>query len=162
MKKVLESQVKIRFHDCDPFNHLNNSRYLDYIFAAREDQVLEHYDFDIYRIAREHHRGWVVAQSQIAYLAPAFLNETVTIQTQLLSFTEQRLLMEAVMWNADKTVPKAVLWATFAHINLATQRSHPHSAELTELFSQVVNPLPEPLPFEARAAAIKLQKLITA
>ena len=33
MKKLpntLQSTVKIRFQDCDPFNHLNNAAYLNY------------------------------------------------------------------------------------------------------------------------------------
>ena len=46
-KKVLESKMKVRFHDCDPFNHLNNSRYIDYIVTARGDQLLENYNLDI-------------------------------------------------------------------------------------------------------------------
>lgn len=37
-KKLLESKAKVRFHDCDPFNHLNNSRYIDYMVTARGDQ----------------------------------------------------------------------------------------------------------------------------
>lgn len=55
MIKTPESRVKVRFPDCDPFNHLNNSRYLDYIMTARGDQLIEHYGFDIYRLAREKH-----------------------------------------------------------------------------------------------------------
>ncbi|MEO6346652.1 MAG: acyl-CoA thioesterase, partial [Aquaticitalea sp.] len=42
-KQSLESKMKIRFHDCDPFNHLNNSKYIDYILTARGDQLIENY-----------------------------------------------------------------------------------------------------------------------
>jgi acyl-CoA thioester hydrolase len=41
LKKTLQSKMKIRFHDCDPFHHLNNSRYIDYIVTARGDQLLK-------------------------------------------------------------------------------------------------------------------------
>lgn len=40
LKKIIESKVKIRFPDCDPFNHLNNSKYIDYFINAREDQLI--------------------------------------------------------------------------------------------------------------------------
>ena len=40
LEKTIESKVKIRFPDCDPFNHLNNSKYIDYIINAREDHLL--------------------------------------------------------------------------------------------------------------------------
>jgi len=73
LKKVLESKAKIRFHDCDPFNHLNNSRYIDYIVTARGDQLIDNYNFDIYQLAREQGIGWVTAQTQISYFSPAYL-----------------------------------------------------------------------------------------
>ncbi len=41
LKKILESTVRIHYQDCDPFNHLNNSKYIDYIVAARTEQLLE-------------------------------------------------------------------------------------------------------------------------
>lgn len=34
-----KSTAKIRFIDCDPIGHLNNSKYLDYMLNAREDHV---------------------------------------------------------------------------------------------------------------------------
>ena len=34
MEKVLKSRAKVRFQDCDPFNHLNNARYIDYFLKV--------------------------------------------------------------------------------------------------------------------------------
>jgi acyl-CoA thioester hydrolase len=155
LKKILESKAKVRFHDCDPFNHLNNSRYIDYIVTARGDQLMEHYSLDIYALAQERGVGWVAAQTQIAYLAPARLMEEVIIQTQLLSFTEKALQVEALMWNSDKKVLKAVMWSKLVHYNLHTQRSHPHSEELQQLFHHVVNPLNASTDFDTRVKSLK-------
>jgi len=47
MEKLLTKLVKIRFQDCDPFNHLNNSKYIDYFINTREDQLLEYYGLEI-------------------------------------------------------------------------------------------------------------------
>jgi YbgC/YbaW family acyl-CoA thioester hydrolase len=158
LKKVLESKMKIRFHDCDPFNHLNNSRYLDYIMTARTDQLIEFYDFDIFKLAREKGIGWVSSQTQIAYLFPAFLMEEVIIETQLIELTEKSLLFEALMWNKDKTTLKAIMWGKLVHYNLTTQRSIAHSEELTQFFKQVVNPLPTKISFEERISSVKNPK----
>ena len=51
--KFWESKVLIRFSDCDPFNHLNNARYIDYFINAREDQLLANINFNIYIILRQ-------------------------------------------------------------------------------------------------------------
>lgn len=155
MNKLLESTTRVRFHDCDPFNHLNNSRYLDYLMTARTDQLEANYNLDIYQLAQQKAIGWVTAQTQISYLSPALVNEVVTIQTQLLAFGPKSLLFEALMFNSGKSVLKAVLWGKLVHIDLTTQRSHAHSPELMQLFEQVVNPLSPDQGFEERVASLK-------
>lgn len=141
LEKELESKVQIRFPDCDPFNHLNNSRYIDYIINAREDQLIKYYDLDIYKMAKDTGISWVISQTQIAYLSSAELMETVTIQTRLVSFSEKTLLAEAVMWNENKTQIKAIMWARFTHFNLRTKKSQEHSEELMQFFNEIVCPL---------------------
>ena len=155
LKKTLESRMKIRFHDCDPFNHLNNSRYIDYIITARGDQLIDNYDFDIYKLAMEEGIGWVSAETHIAYLSPAYLMEEVVIQTQLLAFTEKSLLVEALMMNQDKSVIKAVMWTKLAHFNLKTQRSLSHSDDLMQFFQLIVNPPVADIKFEERIKSLK-------
>lgn len=155
VKKVLESTMKIRFHDCDPFNHLNNSRYLDYIMTARGDQLIDNYNFDIYKILSEQNIGWVMAQTQISYLAPAMVMEEVVIQTQLLSFSEKSLHMEALMWSQNKSSLKAVMWAKLVHFNLKTKRSHTHDDNLMTFFRNIENPLSQASSFEERIKTLK-------
>ena len=154
-KKILESKMKIRFHDCDPFNHLNNSRYIDYIVTARGDQLIDNYNLDIYKLAKDRKIGWVAAQTQISYLAPAYLMEEVTIETQLIAVSDKSLLLEAFMWGEDKSILKSIMWAKLVHFNLQTQKSHVHSEELMQLFDQVVNPLPIKIDFETRIKDLK-------
>lgn len=160
LEKLVESKVKIRFPDCDPFNHLNNSKYIDYMINAREDQLLKYYDFDIYKLAFEKGLSWVVAQNQIAYLAPATLMETVVIETQLIHHEDKSLVFEACMWNEDKTSVKALMWSKLVHFNLKTKKSETHSADLMHLFGQVDNSLNVPATFEERLKNLKQAKVL--
>jgi len=160
LEKQPESEAKIRFPDCDPFNHLNNSKYIDYFINAREDHLLNYYDFDLHTIAMQKGISWVVAQNQIAYLAPAVLMETVIIQTRLISFDDKSLMMEATMWNKTKTSLKAVLWTKFVHFNLRTMKSELHSPELVVLFKNLEFPLEEVVTFEERVKMLKQVKKI--
>jgi len=150
LPKQLESKMKIRFHDCDPFNHLNNSRYIDYMMTARGDQLIDHYNFDIYSIAREEQLGWVSAFTQVAYLQPATVMEEVVIQTALLNFSPKTLLLEALMWSHDKRTLKAGMWVRLVHFNLTTNKSQEHTAALIDFFKRVVNPLPVECTLEQR------------
>ncbi|MFN3848113.1 MAG: acyl-CoA thioesterase [Spirosomataceae bacterium] len=157
-KKVLESKVKVRFHDCDPFNHLNNSRYIDYIITARADQLIDNYQLDIYDYTRKNGLGWVTAQTQISYLSPAYLMEELIIETQLIAFTPKSLSLEAYVWNTNKTEIKAVMWTKLVHFNLKTKQAQVHPDELQSLFASVVNPLSEPVDFESRVKNLKIMK----
>lgn len=155
LAKIPESKVKVRFHDCDPFNHLNNARYIDYIVAARGDQLIENYGFDIYQLLQKQGIGWVTAQSQISYLHPAYLMEEITIQTRLIAFGEKSLLVEALVWNDDKTVLKAVMWGKLVHFSLITKKSQEHSPQLMQFFQSIVYPLEQQSDFESRVKALK-------
>lgn len=156
--KVLESTALIRFPDCDPFNHLNNARYLDYFINAREDHLWANYGLNIYAYGKEHGRSWVVGQNQIAYLKPAMLMEQVVIQSTLLELGETDLLVEMLMWNKDKTKLKAILWSRFVHFNLVTQKRDNHTQELMEYFKPLENPLLQKMDFEQRVAQLRAEQ----
>ena len=132
-----ESKLIVRFQDCDPFRHLNQSRYLDYFVNAREDQLKEYYNLDIYRFAMENGLAWMVVRNQIAYLRQVMVNEIVTIQTHVIEFDRQNLTVEMIMWDENKIKPKALLWGTFAFVGLLEGRRADHPDEMMEFFTKV-------------------------
>ena len=155
LPKILESKSKIRFQDCDPLNHLNNSKYLDYLINAREDQLIEHYELDFFENAQKTGTTWVVGSHQIAYIRPAFVMETVTIDSQLLHYNKKRLLVEIRMWNEDKTELKSVLWSSFIHYNILKGKAHEHNEKFINLFENVVLPVSE-TNFDERVKSLRL------
>lgn len=148
--KLWESQSLIRFPDCDPFNHLNNARYIDYFINAREDHIMANMNFNIYHFAAEHGLGWVVSKNQIVYLKPAFLMETVVIDSVLLKLGETDILVEMKMWNERKDKLKSVMWSNFVHINMKTQKPEKHSQQLLNMFRPFEDPLASPISFDDR------------
>jgi YbgC/YbaW family acyl-CoA thioester hydrolase len=153
--KVWESKSLIRFPDCDPFNHLNNARYIDYFINAREDHIMLNMNMNIYQFAAEKGLGWVVSKNQIVYLKPAFLMETVVIDSTILRLEEKSLLVEMKMWNEKKDKLKSVLWSEFVHINMKTQRPAPHTEELLQTFRPFENGLTSPMSFEERVEQLR-------
>ncbi|MBF4464297.1 thioesterase family protein [Flavobacterium sp. LC2016-12] len=149
MEKILKTKRKVRFQDCDPFNHLNNSKYLEYFINVREDQIAENYDLDIFKYMKTTGLSWVVASNQISYLKPAFTMETILIESQLIQYTDNLLLVEMKMWNEDETELKAILWIKFIHYNIQAKKVANHSEELIKLFESVVLPVDQAI-FENR------------
>ncbi|MGB3468194.1 MAG: acyl-CoA thioesterase [Cyclobacteriaceae bacterium] len=158
MEKLLTSEVTIRFQDCDPFNHLNNARYLDYFINAREDQIIAAYQLDVFKLAATKGKSWVISSNQIAYFRPAQVMEKVSIETRLIDFTEKRLLVEMQMWDKDQSDMKALLWAGFTHFDLKNLIPISQLSEFGELFGQVVSPVAEKT-FEKRVKNVERKKI---
>ena len=152
--KVLISSTKIRFQDCDPFNHLNNGRYIDYYINQREDQVLEAYGIDIFKMIREQDLGWVVSNTQLAYIKPVFTMEEIVFESQLLNYSPKHLQIEMRMYNKDKTQLKSACWMSFVHFNISKNKVENHSQDLLDLFAQVMNPVKETT-FEEREVSLR-------
>ncbi|MCH8331518.1 MAG: acyl-CoA thioesterase [Bacteroidetes bacterium] len=151
--KLLESTATIRFQDCDPFNHLNNTNYIPYFLNAREDQVLDAYDLDIYGIALKKGLTWLVITTKIAYFNPAMLMEEVIIESQLINYSEKDITVEMRMFNEEKSHLKAFIWMTFIHFNLKKNSVENHSKEYLDLFEKAVFPVEQKM-FDERHAAL--------
>ncbi|MEM6719011.1 MAG: acyl-CoA thioesterase [Bacteroidota bacterium] len=155
LPKILESKSKIRFQDCDPLNHLNNSKYLDYMINAREDQLIEHYNLNIFETAKNTGTTWVVGSHQIAYIRPALVMETVTIQSQMIHYGKKQLLVEIRMYNEEKTELKAVMWSSFVHFNVLKGKAHEHNEQFLSLFENVQLPVTE-TDFDTRVKSLRM------
>jgi acyl-CoA thioester hydrolase len=143
LPSIMEVSRKVRFQDCDPFGHLNNSAYLDYFVNAREDQVAEHYNLDFYQWSQVMGTGWVFGKHEILYRRPAMFNETVILRSRLIHFGEKFVKIEATMLDAQAKILKSVMWSDIVHVDLKTQRPAAHAPELMTLFSAVNSPIAE-------------------
>jgi thioesterase-3 len=158
MDKILSSQTRVRFQDCDPFNHLNNSKYIDYFINAREDQILDNYKINLFELAQMEKIGWVIGTNQVAYFYAAFPNEILTIQSQLFEYGDKFMSVEMLMWDEKQIKLKAVMWMRLVHIDLRGQNSIIHQKTFMDLFSSVLVPIKEKV-FEQRVLNFKSQKV---
>lgn len=157
-QKQTESRMIIRFQDCDPLRHLNNAKYFDYFFNAREDQVPKLYGVEIMDLIKSYEAFWVVYNHHIAYLKPANLGEWVRIITRLIHFDDNTIVVEYVMTDDYKSHLKTLMWTTFKYVGMNTSRTTVHSDEVKAylnamLFRQVDY---HPTKFDDRVKQIKV------
>jgi acyl-CoA thioester hydrolase len=127
----LKSFYIVRFGDCDPYGHLNNARYIDYMINAREDHLREYYNISLPEFMKQG-QAWVVRQNNIQYIRPANYNERICIISRLAELTDTYVLVEILMFDENATTLKAILWTTFTSIDPRTGRKQAHS----ELFME--------------------------
>lgn len=128
----LKSFYIVRFPDCDPLAHLNNSRYLDYMLNAREDHLRDNFNILITDFLKQG-MGWVVRQHEIQYLRPAFYNEKICISSQIISLETSNLLVEIKMYDETAANLKAILWTNFTCVDPKTGKRKDHPQEFLEL-----------------------------
>lgn len=130
--KTTESRVKIRFQDCDPLQHLNNAKYFDYYFNARDDQVPKLYNVEMADIFRAYKAAWVVYNHQISYLRPAMIGEWVRIRSGLVWYNEDTILVEYYMSDDQDSHLKNILWSTLKFIDVKTGKRLQHTEEVVK------------------------------
>lgn len=148
------SECGVRFRDCDPFGHLHNTRFADYLLDAREDHLRDAYGINLTEYATERNLGWVVALTKIAFVSPVHFSERIRIFTRLTDFSATQLHVEARMYGCRKDDLKALLWWSFRAIDPRSGAKRDHDDEAMRLFESVVYPLPVPMTFEERVKSV--------
>jgi YbgC/YbaW family acyl-CoA thioester hydrolase len=136
MEKFPQSAYPVRFNDCDPLGHLNNSKYIDYFLNAREDHLKEVYGIDL-KVWAQQGQAFVVTAHEIRYLRPATYNESVAIQSALIGWGDSSLLVEMSMFGNDRLL-KAILWTTFTRIYPVTGKRMVHPPEFQPWIDQAL------------------------
>jgi acyl-CoA thioester hydrolase len=116
--------------------HLYSGNYFRYFLDAREDQVLEAYDLDFQKLAREEGIAWVVAQNRISFMREARVNEHVKISSCVIWFNERFMEAEFIMWSRDLKEIKAFQWSRFALIDIMHRETVDATKRFGELFDK--------------------------
>ncbi|SEI77161.1 acyl-CoA thioester hydrolase [Cyclobacterium xiamenense] len=135
--KETESRVVVRFQDCDPLQHLNNAKYFDYFFNAREDQVPKLYGVEMIDFIRKYKAAWVVYNHTISYIRPARVGEWVRIMSRVIWHDHQTVLIEYYMTDDNKEELKTLLWTTMRYVDMAQGKSTEHAGAVKEFLLAV-------------------------
>lgn len=137
--RLTESKSVIRFQDCDPLRHLNNAKYFDYFFNAREDQVSELYGFTPGEIFGQFGAGWVVYQHQIAYIRPADVGEWVKIMSRIIYYDNDTVIVEYFMTDIKRKQLKTLLWTTLKFFEIKTGKKTEHPDQIMTYLKAVAD-----------------------
>lgn len=129
---------RIRFNHCDPFGHLNNSAFLDYMLNAREDHLRDFHDLDM-KILYAKGLSWMVSKHEIVYFIPASYSENVCIRSSLIKSSVDSLLVEMTMWDEEAKNLKAILWTRFIHIDTKTGKRNSHPKWFQDIADAIQN-----------------------
>ncbi|MDZ4845584.1 MAG: acyl-CoA thioesterase [Chitinophagales bacterium] len=130
--KETEAVAIIRFQDCDPLGHLNNAKYFDYFFNAREDQISKIYGYSPGDIFKRYGCSWVVYNHNISYIRSVAYGEWVKIMSRMIFHDNDTVIIEYYMTDMDKKHLKCLMWTTIKYVDVKTGKTTAHQPEVTQ------------------------------
>jgi len=121
-KQIYETEMQVRPDDIDMFQHVHSSRYMDYVLAARFDQMGKFYKMPMSEFL-EHGFGWVINTTTIQYKRPLKLGDTFIVKTNLVEMEKTGCIVKFSIIN--KLTDKLSCDGEFHYtmINLKTTRA---------------------------------------
>jgi thioesterase-3 len=133
MTSKFTSEIAVRPDDIDMFQHVHNSRYLDYIQAARYDQMERCYKMTMEEFMIMGY-GWVVKKATLNFKRALIMGDIMLISTQVKSIegTDALVHFEIMNKKTEKLCCDGEMIYTM--INLKTGRSEKISDEMKEKY----------------------------
>jgi YbgC/YbaW family acyl-CoA thioester hydrolase len=87
--KTFETEHRVRPDDIDMYNHVHNSKYFDYVLAARYEQMDTCYGMSMEQFI-ERGFGWLVRTVYIDYKRPLKMSDYFLVRTGIESIDEKK------------------------------------------------------------------------
>ncbi len=131
---TFESELTVRPDDIDMNNHVHFSRYLDYVLAARYDQMGRCYKMSMDEFIALG-LGWVVKSCTIEYKRPLILGDSMLVRTNIdeVKSTEARVRFEILKKDSGKISAEG--YFDYTLVNLKTGRAEKIPPEIIEKYS---------------------------
>lgn len=128
------SDFKVRPDDIDMFQHVHNSKYFDYVLAARYEQMERYYGMPMERFMEQGY-GWVVKTAHVDYKRPLNMGEEFSVQTGIEDINPKgcRVAFEIKSKKTGKLCCDG--WFDYVMIDIQTGRAAKVTDEIIEKYT---------------------------
>ena len=119
---VFESELQVRPDDIDMNNHVHNSKYFDYVLAARYDQMERFYKMPMEEFLALNF-GWVINTAFVEYKRPLLLGDRFTVKTWIISIAKKDLKVGFEIYRNKTGKLCSNGWFDYTMVNTKTGRS---------------------------------------
>ena len=134
MYSKFESEVVIRPDDIDMNNHVHNSRYLDYVLAARYEQMRRDYKMSMDEFVK---RGfsWVVNECFIQFKRPLLLGDRIIIRTGVLEVGNTAAKVGFEIFKQENRKLASEGYFNYTLVNIKTGRAEKLPEDIIQMYS---------------------------
>ena len=119
-----ETELAVRPDDIDLYQHVHSTRYLDYVLAARFDQMERCYGVPMQKFL-ELGFGWVVRAGHLEFKRPLGMGEWFTVRTWVDDISSDTVKVHFEIRKRTNGKCTCDGWFNYTMINLATGRAEP-------------------------------------
>ena len=131
---AFQTRIAVRPDDIDMNQHVHNSKYFDYVLAARYDQMERCYGMSMEEFF-ERGYSWVVRASYMEHKRPLHIGDFAVIETAIDEVRDRgvKVVFEIQKEADSKTVAKG--WLDYAMVSVETGRPQSIPADIVEKYS---------------------------
>jgi acyl-CoA thioester hydrolase len=113
------TEIRVRFRDLDPLNHVNNAVFNSYLEEARVQFIQQIPEF---KLSMEENHSFVLVHLELDYLKPILMNDTVLVGTSVAAFGNSSIKGFQAIYSKHARELKAVAKTTGVWFSLHEQR----------------------------------------
>ena len=129
-----QSEFKVRPDDIDMFQHVHNSKYFDYVLAARYEQMELNYGMTMEEFMDKGF-GWVVRTAHVNYKRPLKLGQHFIVETGVKEMKDKGCLVSFEIRFKSSGKVACDGWFDYVLIDLQTGKSAFVTEEMIEKYS---------------------------
>ena len=129
-----ETELQVRPDDIDMNQHVHNSRYFDYILAARYDQMARCYGMAMEEFVKAGY-GWVVKLAHVEYKRPLNLGDTIVVTTWVEEMLKDGVKVRFEIRKKHNGKLSSDGYIDYTMVNLATGRAEKIPGWIFEKYS---------------------------
>lgn len=134
LRSKFETVMSVRPDDIDMNRHVHNSRYFDYVLAARYDQMARCYRMPMETFL-EHGFGWVVKTAHVQYKRALGLGDVMIVRTWIDAIVKDGVTVHFQILRETNGKLCADGYFDYTMISLATGRGTPIPAWIAEKYA---------------------------
>lgn len=131
---IFETELSVRPDDLDLFQHVHSTRYLDYVLAARFDQMKRFYGMSMEEFLNRG-LGWVVRRSFIEYKRPLKMGDRMTVRTRIEEFFKDGVKVWFEILRLPDRKQSCHGWCDYTLVSLVTSRALTLPEEVAKKYS---------------------------
>ncbi len=121
-KTRFETLLRVRPDDIDMNVHVHSSKYIDYVLAARYDQMERCYKMPIQEFMK-HGYGWVVRNTFIEFKRPLGLGDALIVETHIDEFYKDGVKVNFRILRADNRKESCTGYFNYTMILISNGRA---------------------------------------